>query len=200
MVSNSVNVIEMTKSKKFVAAGKEAAAAGRFGEAYIAHLLAKKGIVDVVQANSSGFDLLAVDEKGHKLNSDGLGFRQGKINCISVKDRKFHSQIPLGYDKLKEAAKIWNADPWVGIVISNPPKLDAYLIPLGDALKFSSHDANKNDYLLSVAGIRNNKYMLATYAEESSIEENPHVRAGKLAWQRHRNTLLKGARKRHKTY
>jgi hypothetical protein len=61
----------MAKSKKFVAAGKEAAAAGRFGEAYIAHLLAKKGVVDVVQANSSGFDLLAVDRKSHQLSLRG---------------------------------------------------------------------------------------------------------------------------------
>ncbi|MCL4373908.1 hypothetical protein M1367_03470 [Candidatus Marsarchaeota archaeon] len=188
----------MAKSKKFVAAGKEAAAAGRFGEAYIAHLLAKKGVVDVVQANSSGFDLLAVDKKGRQLNSANLSFRKGMINCISVKDRKFHSQIPLGYNKLKEAAKTWNADPWFGIVISNPPKLNAYLIPLEDARKFSSYSSKKKDYLLSEPRIRDKKYTLATYAEEALDGENPHVRAGKLAWQRHRDSLLRGIRNRSK--
>lgn len=186
----------MAGSKKFVATGKEAATAGRFGEAYIAHLLAKKGVVDVVQANSPGFDLLAIDKKGHRLNSDGLSFRPGRINCISVKDRKFHSQIPVGYNKLKEAAKTWNADPWVGIVISNPPKLNAYLIPLEDIPKFSSYSSKKKDYLLSEPRIRNKKYTLATYAEEAPDDENSHVRAGKLAWQRHRDSLLRGARKR----
>lgn len=188
----------MAKSKKFVAAGKEAAAAGRFGEAYIAHLLAKKGVVDVVQANSSGFDLLAVDSKSHQLNSDGLSFKQGRLNCISVKDRKSHSQIPIGYDKLDGAAKIWNADPWIGIVISNPPKLDAYLVPLDEAMKFAKYVNTKKDYILLVSDIRDKKYTLAAYAEEETLKENSHVRAGKLAWQRHRDSLLKGARKRRK--
>ncbi len=188
----------MAKSKKPAPKGNETAVAGRFGEAYIAHLLAKKGVVDVVQANSSGFDLLAIDKKGHPLNSNGLSFRQGRLNCISVKDRKFHSQIPLGYNKLKEAAKTWNADPWFGIVISNPPKLSAYLIPLKDARKFSSYSKAKNDYLLSEPSIRDKGYTLATYSEEALDSENPHSRAGRLAWQRHRNSLLNGARKRRK--
>jgi hypothetical protein len=158
----------MAKSKKSAPKGNETAAAGRFGEAYIAHLLAKKG-VDVVQANSSGFDLLAIDKGNHKLNSYGLRFRRGRLICISVKDRKLHTQIPIGYKKLDKAAKKWNADPWVGIVISNPPKLDAYLVPLDEARELSKYNKNKKDRYVSVSKIRDKKkYTLAQYAEEST--------------------------------
>ncbi|MGC8478912.1 MAG: hypothetical protein ACP5NE_03230 [Candidatus Micrarchaeia archaeon] len=160
----------MAKSKKSAPKGNETAAAGRFGEAYIAHLLAKRGVVDIVQANSSGFDLLAIDKGNHKLNSYGLRFEQDKLICISVKDRKLHTQIPIGYRKLAEAAKKWNAYPWVGIVISNPPKLDAYLVPLDEAKdKFGKYNNNKKDYYTSVPKIRGEKkYTLAQYAEESA--------------------------------
>lgn len=114
--------------------GSEAILSADFGESFIAYLLSKEGI-DVVRANSVGFDLIAID-------SDGKIFPKKRYICISVKTRVSKSSnkprptIPVGSEKLLKASRIWNADPWVGIVVGNVYgkawNLEAFIFPLED--------------------------------------------------------------------
>ena len=145
--------------------------AGRFGEAFIAQLLAKRGIVDVVQANTEGIDLFAISKKNSFIGKN-------KIIGISVKTRKNHNGIPLNYKQMQRAAKTWNIVPWVGIVISNDPQFsDAYLLPLKSALMVSSLGNHKKgkDYFLSGSKLRNGnleRYHLTTAIKEISTDPN----------------------------
>lgn len=112
-------------SKKFVNAGKNAMVSGRFGEAYVSYLLVKRRIVDVVPANTAGFDLFAIDKKGKT-------FTKNKIVGISVRTRMHQSRFPLSSKKLARAAKTWGIEPWIAVVSRH---YSAILAPLKNAKK-----------------------------------------------------------------
>lgn len=184
----------LKKQVNWVSAGKEAGVAGRFGEAFIAQLLAKKGVVDVVEASGEGFDLFAITKRSSLI-------KKNTLVGISVKARKNYNGIPLRYPAVQRAAKTWHAEPWIGIVISNatePP--DAYMLPLKVAITISHKGNTKRgkDYLLSGSRLSNGdfeRYHLTSYAAKEMRASRRSVGA-QLAWKRHRKSLLAGAQKR----
>jgi hypothetical protein len=117
--------------------GSEAMLSGEFGESFIAYLLSKEGI-DVVRANTVGFDLFAIDTNGKILPKD-------KIIGISVKARisklhkSFKPTIPIGSAKVLSSMRTWHVDAWIAIVIGSKEKekLTAFIFPFEDLSKLS---------------------------------------------------------------
>lgn len=104
---------------------------GDFGESFIAYLLAKKGI-HVVRASTVGFDLFAIDKIGNLLPKDKLVGISAKAR-ISEAHVKFVPTIPVGSTQIESSSKIWNAEPYLGVVIgSKDNQLTAFLVPLKD--------------------------------------------------------------------
>ena len=143
--------------------GSEAMHSADFRESFIAYLLSKEG-VDVVRASSVGFDLPAIDSRGRI-------FPKSKTICVSVKARiskrstKYRPTIPIGSKKLLAAARIWNGDAWVGIVVGStyPGKeLAAFIFPQQDLSK--------------LRGTAQRKDVVAV----SELYENPTSRAVRL--------------------
>jgi len=133
---------------------------GDFGESFIAHLLAKKGVY-VVRASTVGFDLFAIDSKGGLLPKN-------KMIGISVKariaqsHRAFAPTIPMGSEKIKSAMKTWRVGAYMGVVIGSEGKMDAFLVPFrslgklrgkakrADVLAASELYANKSDIVIKL--------------------------------------------------
>lgn len=114
--------------------GSVAMRSGDFGESFIAYLLAKKGI-HVVRAGTVGFDLFAIDKTGKLLPKDKLVGISAKAR-ISESHDKFVPTIPVGSTKMELSSKIWNAEPYLGIVAgSKNNQLAAFLVPLKDLSK-----------------------------------------------------------------
>jgi hypothetical protein len=80
------------------------------GEYFTAFLLSARWDLDVVIADSEGFDLLVRDPKGQ--------FPGKPLKAISVKsrvqsnDKSLTFQIQNSYHSLRQAAKKWHADPY----------------------------------------------------------------------------------------
>lgn len=133
--------------------GSEAILSGDFGESFVAYLLSKEGI-DVVRANTVGFDLFAIDSKG-KI------FPKKKIVGISVKARisksskSFKPTIPVGSRKISAAKKTWNTEAWVGIVIGGKDKkFDVFVFPFKELSKLRGKAKRKD--VVAVSELHNN--------------------------------------------
>lgn len=111
--------------------GASAMHSGDFGESFIAYLLAKEG-VNVVRASTVGFDLFAIDKTGKVLPQDKLVGISAKAR-VSQAHKKFVPTVPVGSSKMQSSAVIWNAEPYLGMVIgSQDKKLAVFLVPLKD--------------------------------------------------------------------
>jgi len=145
---------------KYSKAGSEALLSGDFGESFVAYLLAKKGIT-VARAGTVGFDLLARDHKGNIL-------AKNKISGISVKTRiskrakRYVPGVPLRSAQTLVAAKRWNAEPYLAVVIGSiNNRLDVFIIPFKKALTLSGKIA-KHDYL-AAAQLYKNKSVIKLF-------------------------------------
>jgi hypothetical protein len=132
--------------------GAQAMSSGDFGESYVAYLLAKAG-VEVVRAKTVGFDLFVMDAKK-------TIFPTKKLIGVSVKARiskvheKYAPTIPMGSSKVRKAAKIWRAKPWVAVVVGHSNNtFDVYLFP-HSRLKSYKGAAKRKD-VVSASSLRN---------------------------------------------
>lgn len=123
--------------------GSVAMHSGDFGESFIAYLLAKKGI-HVVRAGTVGFDLFAMDKTGKFFPKDKLAGISAKARISESHDR-FVPTIPVGSDKIESSSKIWNAEPYLGIVTgSKNNQLAVFLVPLRDLPKLRGKAARED--------------------------------------------------------
>lgn len=127
--------------------------AGDFGEAFVSFLLSKNG-VKVVRADTKGFDLFTIDNKGDILPKD-------EMIGISVKARftknsgTYSPTIPIEVGPIEEASTTWKIQPWIVIVVGNITlegnKFECYLCSLKQISNFT---APKRKNAVSVAQLR----------------------------------------------
>ena len=152
----------MKKNSHTKNTGNESIRSGDFGESFIAYLLAKEGI-EVVRANTVGFDLLAIDQTG-KL------FPKKKLIGISVKARiskthkRYRPTIPMGSAKIWMSMKKWDADAYIGIVVgSQDGDFDAFVFPHKDLLKLGGRTRRKDVVAVSELYKNSNKNIIKLF-------------------------------------
>jgi hypothetical protein len=119
---------------------------GNFGELTIAWWLNSKYNINTIMADTTGFDLLALDK-------DGRFFPKNRNVAISVKARERGTKkdkisgdnVFWHLEKLENSAKEWNAEPWFAHVRIVPELgfLETFLMPIEIAKKYSTGPSGK---------------------------------------------------------
>lgn len=112
---------------------------GDFGEFLFAwHLRSKFGIETAIY-KGRGFDLLCIDRAGNLLPKD-------EHIAISVKSRargkhNTDEDVTAHWDKIKEAANAWKAEPWFAYVriCAEKGEISFFLLPVSTAEKLGKH-------------------------------------------------------------
>jgi len=107
--------------------------AGDFGEALFLYWLSKSGY-EIALVDHTGIDLVAYDKKTEKRY--GISVKTRTRSTPGTENEGFYVK-PDNIDKVKEACIHFACEPYFGIVVDRPPKLDAFLVSLDDIIEIN---------------------------------------------------------------
>jgi hypothetical protein len=112
---------------------------GDLGEFLFAWHLRSKYNIETAIYKGVGFDLLCIDKEGKLLPKD-------KHVAISVKSRargghNINEAVTAHWDKIKEAARKWDAEPWFAYtrICADKGTVSFFLMPVSEAEKLGKH-------------------------------------------------------------